>query len=172
MRYKLHGVLCHHGESAGSGHHTVGVLHQNGDGDSGEAWLHIDDDVMSAVRHEDVFGGLGNEGGRRLCLFAILLSHCSYSDTMTYLLLVFRSRGHSPFITVSKISFFDTCHPSASNCGPYYFIEELAPCSISNFTISSCCNLDATSSGVSQNQSSASTLAPCSISKRAISTAP
>jgi ubiquitin carboxyl-terminal hydrolase 10 len=55
--YKLYGVLYHHGESAGSGHYTVDVLHPNGDSDSGEGWLHIDDEAVSAVRHEDVFEG-------------------------------------------------------------------------------------------------------------------
>jgi ubiquitin carboxyl-terminal hydrolase 10 len=74
VRYKLHGVLCHHGESAGSAHYAVDVFHQNGDGGSGEAWLHIDDEVMSAVRHEDVFGGLGNERVDDGC--AYMLFYC------------------------------------------------------------------------------------------------
>jgi ubiquitin carboxyl-terminal hydrolase 10 len=59
--YKLYGVFYHHGSSAGSGHYTVDVLHQNGDHDTGEGWLHIDDEVVSAVRHEDVFGCHDNE---------------------------------------------------------------------------------------------------------------
>ena len=53
--YKLYGVLYHHGESAGSGHYTVDVLRPNGDGDTGEDWLHIDNEAVSPVRHEDVF---------------------------------------------------------------------------------------------------------------------
>ncbi|KAF8484504.1 hypothetical protein DFH94DRAFT_842406 [Russula ochroleuca] len=57
VHYKLYGVLYHHGESAGSGHYTVDVLHPNGDSGSDEAWLHIDDEAVSAVGHEDVFGG-------------------------------------------------------------------------------------------------------------------
>ena len=62
VHYKLHGVLYHHGGSVGSdGHYTVDVLQQNGDSGGGEAWLHIDDEVVSAVRHEDVFGGNENE---------------------------------------------------------------------------------------------------------------
>ena len=56
VHYKLYGVLYHHGESASSGHYTVDVLHPNGDGGSGEAWLHIDDEAVDVVRHEDVFG--------------------------------------------------------------------------------------------------------------------
>jgi ubiquitin carboxyl-terminal hydrolase 10 len=59
--YKLYAVLYHHGESAGSGHYTIDILHPNRDGGSGEAWLHFDDEVVSAVHHKDVFGGKGNE---------------------------------------------------------------------------------------------------------------
>ena len=55
-RYKLYGVLYHHGESADSGHYTVDVLHPNEDSSGGDGWLHIDDEAMRAVRHEDVFG--------------------------------------------------------------------------------------------------------------------
>ena len=55
VHYKLYGVLYHHGKSADSGHYTVDVLHQNGDIGHGETWLHIDDEVVSAVRPEDVF---------------------------------------------------------------------------------------------------------------------
>ena len=61
MHYKLYGVLYHHGESASSRHYTVDVLHPNGDGGSGGAWLHFDDEVVSAVRYEDVFRGHDNE---------------------------------------------------------------------------------------------------------------
>ncbi|KAH9998245.1 hypothetical protein BJV77DRAFT_1156551 [Russula vinacea] len=53
VHYKLYGVLYHHGESADSWHYSVDVLHQNGCSDSGEAWLHIDDEVVRALRHED-----------------------------------------------------------------------------------------------------------------------
>ena len=53
--YKLHGVLYHHGESADGGHYTVDVLHSSGDGDTGENWLHIDDEAVRSMRHEDVF---------------------------------------------------------------------------------------------------------------------
>ncbi|KAF8470271.1 hypothetical protein DFH94DRAFT_685160 [Russula ochroleuca] len=51
VHYKLYGVLYHHGESAGSGHYTVDVLHPNGDNGDGEDWLHIDDETVGAVRH-------------------------------------------------------------------------------------------------------------------------
>ncbi|KAF8467151.1 hypothetical protein DFH94DRAFT_811842 [Russula ochroleuca] len=45
VHYKLYGVLYHHGESAGTGHYTVDVLHPNGDNGDREAWLHIDDET-------------------------------------------------------------------------------------------------------------------------------
>ena len=61
VRYKLYGVLYHHGESAASGHYTVDMLHPNGDDGGGEVWLHIDDEAVNAVRHEDVFGDHDNE---------------------------------------------------------------------------------------------------------------
>ena len=59
--YKLHGVLYHHGESAESGHYTVDVLHSNGESDTGKCWLHIDDEVVTRMRHEDVFVEHGAE---------------------------------------------------------------------------------------------------------------
>jgi len=82
--YKLHGVLYHHGESAGSGHYTVDVLqvHPNGDGDTGEGWLHIDNEAVSLMRHEDVFREHGTEraaDGR--C--AYLLFYCRTSPIGT-----------------------------------------------------------------------------------------
>ena len=55
-RYTLYGVLYHHGKSADGGHYTVDVLHPNAHGDSGDVWLHIDDETVSRLRHEDVFG--------------------------------------------------------------------------------------------------------------------
>jgi ubiquitin carboxyl-terminal hydrolase 10 len=72
--YKLYGVLYHHGDSAGSGHYTVDVLHPNGDGGSGESWLHIDDEAVSVVQHEEVFGSHDNERGEDRC--AYMLFYC------------------------------------------------------------------------------------------------
>ena len=74
VHYKLHGVLYHHGESASSGHHTFDVLRRNGDGNSEETWLHIDDEAVSAVPHEDVFGG--NTKGPEDDRCAYLLFYC------------------------------------------------------------------------------------------------
>ena len=80
--YKLYGVLYHHGRSAGSGHYTVDVLHSYGDSDHGEAWLHIDDEAVGAVRHEDVFGGHDDVRVGERC--AYMLFYCRTAPTQTY----------------------------------------------------------------------------------------
>jgi ubiquitin carboxyl-terminal hydrolase 10 len=79
VHYKLCGVLYHHGESADTGHYTVDVLHQDGDSDGEEAWLHIDDEAVSAMRHEDVFGGHDNEWVDDRC--AYMLFYCRNAPT-------------------------------------------------------------------------------------------
>ena len=80
VHYKLCGVLYHHGESASDGHYTVDVLHPNGDGDTGEVWLHIDDEAVT--RHEDVFGENGTErAADERC--AYLLFYCRTSPIGT-----------------------------------------------------------------------------------------
>ena len=79
VHYKLHGVLYHHGESPGSGHHTVHVLHLNGDSGSRDAWLHIDDESVRMVRHEDVF----DENGRVDDGCACMLFYCRTYPTQT-----------------------------------------------------------------------------------------
>ena len=77
VHYKLYGVLYHHGRSAGNGHYTVDVLNPNGDSGSGEAWLHIDDEDVNAVRHEDVFGSHDDERT------AYMLFYCHTNPTQT-----------------------------------------------------------------------------------------
>ncbi|KAH9980795.1 hypothetical protein BJV77DRAFT_1073382 [Russula vinacea] len=72
--YKLYGVLYHCGESASGGHYTVDVLHPDGDDCGGEGWLHIDDDGVSKVRHEDVFGRHSDEHVDDQC--AYMLFYC------------------------------------------------------------------------------------------------
>ena len=80
--YKLHGVLYHHGESADGGHYTVDVLHQNSDGDTGEVWLHIDDEAVNPMRHENVFEGHGAErAADERCVY--LLFYCRTSQIGT-----------------------------------------------------------------------------------------
>ena len=81
VNYKLCGVLYHHGKSAGSGHYTVDMLYLNGDSSSGETWLHIDDEAVSTVRHEDMFGGQENERGDDRC--AYMLFYCHTAPTQT-----------------------------------------------------------------------------------------
>ena len=76
--YKLYGVLYHHGDSAGNGHYTVDVLHRNGEGDTGGAWLHIDDEAVTRMRHEDVFREQGTKrAAEERC--AYLLFYCRTS---------------------------------------------------------------------------------------------
>jgi ubiquitin carboxyl-terminal hydrolase 10 len=55
-RYTLYGVLCHHGISTSDGPYTVYVLHPNRNDGSGEGWLHIDDESVSAMRNEAFLG--------------------------------------------------------------------------------------------------------------------
>jgi ubiquitin C-terminal hydrolase len=80
VHYKLYGVL-YHSESAGSGHYTVDVLHLNEDSGSGEAWLHIDDEAVSVVRHKDVFGGGDNERLDGRCVYVLLYCRTVPSQT-------------------------------------------------------------------------------------------
>ncbi|KAH9981757.1 hypothetical protein BJV74DRAFT_778415 [Russula compacta] len=85
-RYTLYGVLYHHGVSAGGGHYTLDVLHPNRDGGaqgsgSGEAWLHIDDETVSAVRHEDVFGGHDNERADDRCAYLLFYRRAAPART-------------------------------------------------------------------------------------------
>jgi ubiquitin carboxyl-terminal hydrolase 10 len=58
-RYKLFGVLYHHGLSASGGHYTLDVLHPNIDMSPTkprERWIRIDDELVSDIRLEDVLG--------------------------------------------------------------------------------------------------------------------
>ena len=93
VRYKLYGVLYHHGESAGSGHYTVDVLHPNGlnggysSRNSGETWLHMDDENVSPVGHEDVFGGHNNERvDDDMCAYMLFYCRDFRTDVVSYLL--------------------------------------------------------------------------------------
>ena len=79
--YKLYGVLYQQGESAGSGRYAVDVLHPNGDSDSGEAWLHIDDEAVSVVQHEEMFGSRDNERGEDRS--AYMLFYCRTASAGT-----------------------------------------------------------------------------------------
>ena len=81
-QYKLYGVLYHHGGSAGSGHHTVDVLHPDGDAGTGEFWLRIDNEAVSVIGQEDVFGEHSTElAADERC--AYLLFYCRTSPIGT-----------------------------------------------------------------------------------------
>ena len=86
VHYKLYGVLYHNEDSTGtgSGHYTVDVLHRNEDkldNGNGEAWLYIDDEAVSAVRHEDVSGRHDNERVDDRC--AYMLFYCRTTPAWT-----------------------------------------------------------------------------------------
>ncbi|KAL4259272.1 Ubiquitin carboxyl-terminal hydrolase [Pleurotus pulmonarius] len=60
-KYKLFGIIYHHGTSASGGHYTLDVLHPNRYPTSipgskpREGWMRIDDELVSDVRPDDVF---------------------------------------------------------------------------------------------------------------------
>ena len=88
-------MLYQYGVSAGGRHDTLDVLHLNRDGGawgsgnktSGEAWLHIDDETVSAVRHENVFRGHDNDRADDRCAYLL----CSF-------IVVLLPFGHNPFL--------------------------------------------------------------------------
>jgi hypothetical protein len=49
-RFLFYGVLYHHGMSASEGHSTVDVLDTNTHGSHKEAWLYINDEIVSTMR--------------------------------------------------------------------------------------------------------------------------
>ncbi|KAJ7114670.1 hypothetical protein C8R43DRAFT_902953 [Mycena crocata] len=69
-RYKLFGVVYHHGVSASGGHYTLDVLHParfpsaNASLAPREGWVRIDDELVSDVRPDDVFGATARDDSR------------------------------------------------------------------------------------------------------------
>ncbi|KAJ3725425.1 hypothetical protein C8R42DRAFT_708443 [Lentinula raphanica] len=63
VRYKLFGVIYHHGLSAEGGHYTIDVLHPLPSlssspsllSSSTSSWIHIDDDLVTPISPADVF---------------------------------------------------------------------------------------------------------------------
>lgn len=55
-KYRLTGVIYHHGKNATSGHYTVDVRRQEG-----REWIRIDDTVIRRLRSEDVASGGAEE---------------------------------------------------------------------------------------------------------------
>ena len=80
-RYSLCGVLYHQGKSASKGHYTVYVLHPNAHCGNAEAWLHIDDEIVSMVRHEDVFGRHDNERADERCAYILFYHRVASTET-------------------------------------------------------------------------------------------
>lgn len=71
MKLTLILVLYHHGLSASGGHYTLDVLHPNRypsvdpNAKPREGWVRIDDELVSDVRPEDVFGASEREDEAR-----------------------------------------------------------------------------------------------------------
>ena len=63
--------MYHHGQSASGGHYTLDVLHQNRDLNDRprQAWIRIDDELVSDVRPEDVFDAQGRDDRCAYLLF-------------------------------------------------------------------------------------------------------
>ncbi|KAJ2923184.1 hypothetical protein H1R20_g13912, partial [Candolleomyces eurysporus] len=74
-RYKLFGAVYHHGPSASGGHYTLDVLHPNrypsfnSNAKPKEGWVRIDDDLVSDVRPDDVFGAAQEKDDSRFSPF-------------------------------------------------------------------------------------------------------
>ncbi|KAF8207547.1 hypothetical protein K438DRAFT_1815196 [Mycena galopus ATCC 62051] len=75
-RYKLFGVVYHHGVSASGGHYTLDVLHptrfpatSTGTAGEREGWVRIDDELVSDVRPADVFGAAEGDSRCAYLLF-------------------------------------------------------------------------------------------------------
>ena len=64
-RYRLTGVIYHHGKNASGGHYTVDVRRQDG-----HEWIRIDDTVLRRVRSEDVAES-GNEEDPKILAAAL-----------------------------------------------------------------------------------------------------
>ncbi|TBU35523.1 cysteine proteinase [Dichomitus squalens] len=71
VKYQLFGVLYHHGMTASGGHYTLDVLHPNRELSERPraAWIRIDDELVSDVRPDDVFGGQEREDRQPYLLF-------------------------------------------------------------------------------------------------------
>ncbi|EEP78397.1 conserved hypothetical protein [Uncinocarpus reesii 1704] len=72
-KYRLTGVIYHHGKNASGGHYTVEIRRQDG-----REWVRIDDTVIRRVRSEDVAFGGNDEDPKALA--AALEQHKSMED--------------------------------------------------------------------------------------------
>ena len=80
-RYKLNGVLYHHGRSASGGHYSVDVLHPNAHEGGEGAWLRIEDDDVSMVGHKEVFERHENEGADDRCAYLLFYRRTASTQT-------------------------------------------------------------------------------------------
>ncbi|KAK5070857.1 hypothetical protein LTR64_003831 [Lithohypha guttulata] len=55
-KYRLTGVIYHHGKNANGGHYTVDIRRQDG-----QEWIRMDDTVIRRIRNEDVANGGSEE---------------------------------------------------------------------------------------------------------------
>ena len=60
-KYRLTGVIYHHGKNANGGHYTVDLRRQDGN-----EWIHLDDTVIRRIRSEDVAEGGSEENPKVL----------------------------------------------------------------------------------------------------------
>ncbi|KAK5113136.1 hypothetical protein LTR85_010954 [Meristemomyces frigidus] len=60
-KYRLIGVVYHHGKSAAGGHYTVDILRQDG-----REWIRMDDTIIRRIRPEDVAEGGSEEDPKLL----------------------------------------------------------------------------------------------------------
>ena len=87
----------------------INVLNRNGNGGVEKTWARIDNKVVSAERHEDLFGGHGNEQVDDLCVY--MLFYCCtalgpISDIMhNDLPLPSRSKTSCPGPCVLRLAF-------------------------------------------------------------------
>jgi len=84
-KYRLIGVVYHHGKNASGGHYTVDVRRQEG-----REWIRLDDTVIRRVRSEDVAGEGGEEDPKVLA--AALESHKNDDGAATN---IFKATGFS-----------------------------------------------------------------------------
>ncbi|KAE8157529.1 hypothetical protein BDV40DRAFT_45205 [Aspergillus tamarii] len=76
-KYRLIGVIYHHGKNASGGHYTVDVRRQDG-----REWIRLDDTVIRRVRSEDVAEAGGEEDPKVLA--AALEQHKRDTNTNIY----------------------------------------------------------------------------------------
>jgi ubiquitin carboxyl-terminal hydrolase 10 len=75
-KYRLIGVIYHHGKNASGGHYTVDVRRQDG-----SEWIRLDDTVIRRVRSEDVAEAGGEENPK---LLAAALEQHKHDTTNIY----------------------------------------------------------------------------------------